>query len=144
MNNTLPPPASRTYIDGLVHFTLRWTPRTIVAGVSGYYCLGIAYEVGIMAAIDRIGIRILRPSLGYMAIAAVMPTFQWYSAWGVRVCFGLTATLIYYLIEKILGFIYSTLFPPPPTLNPALNRSSIDDRYPGLKKALEKIKQRDD
>lgn len=66
----------------------------------------MAYELGIMAEIDKIAIRILRPSLGYMGIAAIMPTFQWYSAYGVRIAAGITATLLYSLVERIMIAIY--------------------------------------
>lgn len=86
----------------LLQFALKWTPRTIVAGFAGYYSLGVAYEMGIMAAIDRIAIRILRHFMGYAGIGAFMPTFQWYSAWGVRVASALGAGILYDLTERII------------------------------------------
>lgn len=97
-----PPPDLTTWFQ----FTLKWTPRAIAAGLAGYYCLGIAYETGLMAAIDRIAMRILRPSLGYMGMAAFMPTFQWYSAWAVRVVAAIAAGLLYDLIERICRATY--------------------------------------
>lgn len=94
------------------HFALKWTPRAIVAGLSGYYCLGVAYDMGIMAAIDRLAIRILRPSLGYMGIAAFMPTFQWYAAWGIRTIVAIGAGLLYDLVERILRTVFNRYFQP--------------------------------
>ena len=112
----------------LFRFAVRWTPRAIVAGIAGYYCLGIAYEMGIMAAIDRIAIRILRPSLGYMGMAAIMPTFQWYSACGIRVLAAITAGLLYDLIERVIYAVFSTIFFRPdketPLFPAPLHRSS--------------------
>lgn len=94
------------------HFALKWTPRTIVACLSGYYSLGVAYEMGIMAAIDRIAIRILRHSLGYMGMAAMMPTFQWYSAWAVRISAAIAAGFIYDLIERVFKIAFASFFKP--------------------------------
>jgi hypothetical protein len=99
-----PPPDVTTWFQ----FALKWTPRAIVAGLAGYYCLGVAYDTGLMAKIDRIAMRILRPSLGYMGMAAFMPTFQWYSAWAVRVTAALAAGLLYDLIEKVSLAVYYT------------------------------------
>lgn len=94
----------------LLHFALKWTPRMIVVGLAGYYSLGFAYDQGIMAAIDRQAIRILRHSMGYVGVGAFMPTFQWYSAWGVRITAAMGAALIYDLVEKITRSIFA-LFP---------------------------------
>jgi hypothetical protein len=92
-------------------FALKWTPRTIVAGLAGYYCLGVAYEMGIMANIDRIAMRVLRPSMGYMGMAVFMPTFQWYSAWGVRITAALAAGLLYDLTERLLRIVFNAINP---------------------------------
>ena len=86
-----------------------WTPRILVAGVAGYYGLGVAYEVGIMAAIDRVAISILRDSVGYAGIGAAMPTFQWYSAWAVRSVAAAGAGLIYDLLERLTIFVFKQL-----------------------------------
>lgn len=91
------------------NFILKWTPRAIVAGFTGYYSLGIAYDIGLMAAIDRIAIRILRYLLGYVGIGALMPTIQWYAAWGVRMVTALGAGLTYDFIERILRSAFSAL-----------------------------------
>src|SRR6202030_3659505 len=90
-----PPPSSSKKV---FYFALKWTPRTIIAGFAGYYSLGVAYERGIMAAIDRIAIRILYHFVGYAGIGALMPTIQWYAAWGVRIAAAFTTTLLYDLI----------------------------------------------
>lgn len=91
-------------------FALKWTPRAIVAGAAGYYCLGIAYDMGVMAAIDRTAIRILRPSLGYIGMAAFMPTFQWYAAWGLRTVAAIAAGLLYDLAERVLRAAFANYF----------------------------------
>lgn len=83
-------------------FLLRWTPRTIIAGFAGYYSLGMAYDRGLMAAIDRVAIQVFRHFLGYAGMGAIMPTFQWYSAWGVRIVAALAAGLLYDLTERMV------------------------------------------
>lgn len=91
---------------------LKWTPRTIIGGFAGYYSLGMAYDYGIMSAIDRLAIRILRHSVGYAGIGALMPTIQWYAAWGVRMTAALVATIIYDLIERIIRYVFSAFHTP--------------------------------
>ncbi len=95
--------------DRISHFALRWTPRLIVMGFVGYYSLGVAYEKGIMAAIDRVAIRILRHYVGYAGLGALMPTFQWYAAWSVRALAVIGAGLLYDLIERIILYIVTIL-----------------------------------
>lgn len=102
----------RTGFSQTLHFAIKWTPRAIVAGVAGYYSLGIAYEKGIMAAIDRAAIYILRRTVGYAGIGALMPTFQWYSAWAVRVVAALSAGIVYDLAERAACAAYAALRPP--------------------------------
>lgn len=105
---------SRHYVSSpdfseLFRFALKWTPRSAVAGLAGYYCLGIAYNTGIMAAIDRLTMHILRPSMGYMGMAIFMPTFQWYSAWGVRVVSAIVSGFLYDLAEKTVCIAFRTI-----------------------------------
>lgn len=76
------PQTTDNFADQAGRFLMTWTPRVIVAAIAGYYSLGIAYEMGIMAAIDQVAISVLKDSVGYAGLGAVMPTFQWYSAWG--------------------------------------------------------------
>lgn len=102
-------PQKNDCLHQTAQFFLTWTPRIIVAGFAGYYSLGIAYDVGIMAAIDRLAISILRDSIGYAGIGAAMPTFQWYSAWAVRTVAAGGAGLIYDLLERLTVFVYSQL-----------------------------------
>lgn len=90
---------------------LKWTPRFIVAGLSGFYSLGLAYDLGIMAAIDRIAIRVLRHYVGFTGLGAIMPIFQWYAAWGIRAIAAITATLFYDLIERIVYLVYARFHP---------------------------------
>ena len=92
-----------------IQFAITWTPRAIVSGLAGYYCLGIAYGIGIMAKIDGVAIPILRSSVGYAGIGAFMPTFQWYSAWAVRIVASIAAGILYDLIERIVRAAYYTL-----------------------------------
>ncbi len=90
-------------------FFFKWGPRVLVAAIAGYYSLGIAYEWGIMASIDKIAIPILKNSVGYAGIGAVMPTFQWYSAWGVRTVSAFGAGLLYDVGERIVLYAYHSL-----------------------------------
>ncbi len=89
-------------------FFFKWGPRVLVAAIAGYYSSGIAYEWGIMASIDKIAIPILKNSVGYAGIGAVMPTFQWYSAWGVRTVSAAAAGLLYDLGERLVLYAYHT------------------------------------
>ncbi len=85
-------------------FAIKWTPRVIVTvaiGCCGYYSLGWAYQVGLMARIDQIAIRILLPQVGYIGLGAMMPTVQWYSAWSVRAVVVVSITFIYGQCEKV-------------------------------------------
>lgn len=97
-------------------FLLTWTPRLIFAAVAGYYSLGIAYDVGLMAAVDRVAIDILKNIVGYAGIGAVMPTFQWYAAWGVRVTAAAGGAAIWDLSFRTGRFFYHKVrdcfFPP--------------------------------
>lgn len=99
-------------------FAFKLTPRLIVSTVAGYYCLGYAYEKGVMAQIDKIAMPIMISYLGRGGMAAFMPTFQKYSAWGVRIVSALAAALIYDLCERILTAawraIIHCIFPRPP------------------------------
>lgn len=81
----------------------RFTPRLLIAGVTAYYILGYAYTEGWMAAIDKIAMKIMQHyKMGYSAIGALMPTIQWYAAWGVRITAGALAGLAYDLMERII------------------------------------------
>ena len=90
-----------------LYFAIKWTPRAIVAGLAAYYSLGIAYERGYMAAIDRVAIRTLRHWMGYAGVGAFMPTFQWYSAWSVRMVAALGAGILYDMIEKVVRAVFA-------------------------------------
>lgn len=87
-------------VGGLKPFLLKWTPRLCVVTLAGYYGLGVAYEIGLMALIDRVAIRILKHFLGYAGIGAFMPSVQWYGAWGARLTIALFAGLIYDFLER--------------------------------------------
>lgn len=99
-------PANDDFAMQASQFLMKWTPRIIVAAFAGYYCLGFAYDWGIMAAIDRIAIDILKTSVGYAGLGAAMPTFQWYSAWAVRTIAAASAGLLYDLTERSILFVY--------------------------------------
>ena len=77
----------------------KWTPRAIAVAVGGYYGLGIAYDWGLMALVDRVAIEVIKHFAGYAGIGAFMPTVQWHAAWVVRVFIGVSAGVIYDLIE---------------------------------------------
>ena len=93
----------------LFHFVLKWTPRAIIAGLAGYYSLGIAYDKGLMAAIDRIAIYIFRHTFGFVGMGAFMPSFQWYSAWAVRIVAAFAAGILYDLAERVAIAAYRNL-----------------------------------
>ncbi len=88
-------------------FFVKWTPRAIVMLTAGYYGLGIAYELGLMAAIDQVAMQILKHLFGYVGIGAMMPTVQWYSAWGVRIALAIAAGLLYDLAERLAQYVYT-------------------------------------
>lgn len=100
-------PSPHSYLHHCSQFTIKWAPRVFVATLAGYYGLGIAYASGLMAEIDRIAIKILRHFYGYLGIGAVMPIFQWYAAWAMRISIGLVAGLAYDLIERVVRYTAS-------------------------------------
>jgi hypothetical protein len=106
MFNSILAPSTDVFYSSLI----RWPPRMVVMGLAGFYSLGIAYESGWMASIDRIAIGILRPRVGYAGLGATMPLVQWYAAWTVRILATITAGTVFYLIEKIIGFFLSLYF----------------------------------
>ena len=92
--------STQTTTEKITGFLFTWTPRAIAVAVGGYYGLGIAYELGLMAMIDRIAIQIIKHFFGYAGIGALMPTVQWYSAWAARIAIGLATGLLYDLAER--------------------------------------------
>lgn len=88
-------------------FFFKWTPRAIVAGFAGYYSLGVAYDIGIMARIDYHAIKAFRHFFGYAGIGAFMPTFQWYSAWSVRIASACIAAATYDLALRVAEYANS-------------------------------------
>lgn len=90
-------------------FIVRWTPRAIAVVIGGYYGLGIAYDSGLMALIDKVAIQAIKHFAGYTGVGALMPTVQWYAAWGARVIVGFSVGLIYDRLEVLakatIGFI---------------------------------------
>lgn len=95
--------------ESFKQFAIKAGPRAIVAGIAGYYSLGIAYEQGLMAEIDKIAIIVLKNWVGYAGIGALMPTFQWYAAWGVRIMAAAFAAIIYDLIERVIIHCYLSI-----------------------------------
>lgn len=104
MSATIPLPSSHP-CEGAKDFFLKWTPRLIVATVAGYYCLGFAYELGLMAKIDQIAMPIIKNMVGYGGLGLYMPTFQWYSAWAVRALCASSAGILYMLLERIASCV---------------------------------------
>ena len=109
--NNVNPTLTHSFSQDVFQFALRWTPRAIIAGIAGYYSLGVAYEKGVMAAIDRVAIRVFHHFFGYAGIGAFMPTFQWYAAWSVRIFSALAAGLLYDVAERIIIFSYRKFSP---------------------------------
>jgi len=103
-------PKNQSFFNGknLIRKACQITPRIAVTALAGYYILGYAYVYGWMAMIDQFAIRFMRDQhMGYMAIGALMPTIQWYAAWGVRITAGTLAYLSCCLIQKIIAYTYS-------------------------------------
>lgn len=131
------PPATPSTYSKFLEFMATWTPRTFVGALAGYYSLGIAYEKGVMAAIDRVAIRVLKNSVGYAGIGKFMPSVQWYAAWGVRITATLGATILYDLTERIVyavaRFIFSkkqSNLPLKSPLNPSINPVNLPSKSP--------------
>lgn len=57
-----------------------------------------------MAAIDKIAIGILKKSVGYVGIGALMPTVQWYSSIGVRITMAAAGSLAYDLCLRAANY----------------------------------------
>lgn len=98
--------AETTPLENVLLFSLKWGPRVLIVGFAGYYSLGVAYHWGVMAAIDRIAMDILVHQVGYAGIGAIMPTFQWYAAWGVRITVGLAAGVVYDVFARVIYAVY--------------------------------------
>ena len=105
--------------ENALHFVVKWTPRALAVAIGGYYGLGIAYELGLMALIDRVALRAVKHFFGYTGIGALMPTVQWYAAWGARIAIGVGTGLLYDLAEKCVKWTCARLIPRPRTNHPA-------------------------
>jgi len=92
--------------ENIKTFLIKWTPRAIAVTLGGYYGLGVAYEMGLMALIDQLAIPIIKHFLGYAGVGALMPTVQWYSAWGARIAIGIATGVLYDLLEKSVVYCY--------------------------------------
>ncbi|GAB4190078.1 MAG: hypothetical protein Tsb0015_11020 [Simkaniaceae bacterium] len=97
--------------DKIKNFVITWGPRAIFAVIAGYYSLGVAYDIGLMAAIDRVAIDVLKHYIGYAGLGAAMPTFQWYSAWAVRISAAAAGGLLYDVLERISLYVFHNCFP---------------------------------
>lgn len=100
------PPSMHSYFNQPVTFILRWPPRVIVMSAAGFYSLGYAYEIGLMARIDREAIKILIPRVGYIGLGASMPVVQKYSAWTIRALSALLAGIVYDVSERFFCFAW--------------------------------------
>ena len=101
----LPAPVPSQPRSDVRTFLIKWTPRALAVLVGGYYGLGLAYGWGVMAAVDKLAIAVLKYYVGYVGVGALMPTFQWYAAWAVRFSFGIALGLIYDLLEKVVKYV---------------------------------------
>lgn len=98
-----------TMISDTKNLLVKWTPRTIASLLGGYYGLGVAYDLGLMALIDQIAIRFIKHFFGYGGIGALMPTVQWYSAWGVRLVLGITSAISYDCLARMSSLMTENL-----------------------------------
>ncbi len=58
-----------------------------------------------MTQISNIAIPIIRAQVGIFGLGAVMPYFQWYAAWGVRIASAFTFTALFHLIQKVVIYV---------------------------------------
>lgn len=107
-------------IQDMGDFLLKWGPRTIVAGLAGYTSLGFAYDIGLMAAIDRVAIKVFKHFAGYTGIGAFMPVFQWYAAWTIRALSAIIAGVLYDLVEKVVKYVLHKIGIMPPLVAQAV------------------------
>lgn len=98
-----------TISDNIIKILCDWGPTAVITCVAGYYGLGIAYDLGVMARIDQIAIPILKNWFGYAGLGAIMPTFQWYAAWAVRLCCGAIAGFICKVMQMALVYIWGLM-----------------------------------
>ncbi len=104
---------------------LKWTPRLLVATFAGYYCLGMLYDYGVLAAIDKVAIVVVKHFVGYAGVGAAMPTIQWYCAWGARMAVAAAAGIGYDITERFALYVYHKIrhhyYPasPPPSSSAA-------------------------
>lgn len=102
----------------------KWSARAVVACLAGYYSLGYAYHSGLMAKIDQYAIQFFLHFFGYAGLGAFMPTFQWYSAWTVRITSGILAAAVWDISIKIAYYISTKIsnvmnrISPAPQINP--------------------------
>lgn len=94
--------STSSFSDNMFHFGLKWAPRSICAYIGARYFLGYAYEVQLMAKIDRVCIVIIRHFFGRTGIGTAMPTVHWYCAIGVQTIAGVMTALLYDLTERII------------------------------------------
>lgn len=99
-------PTPQTFAQEVERFFWRWTPQVLFACCVGYWSVGIAYELGIMASLDKVAIYFLKQHVGTIGVGALMPQFQWYSAWAVRTVAAAGAMIFYNLSERALGYLY--------------------------------------
>lgn len=114
---------NNTYLsfEGVSQTVVKWGARIIVVSLAGYYSLGVAYQTGLMAKIDQYAIKIFLHFFGYAGLGAFMPTFQWYSAWGVRFAAAFTAVVIWDLTVNIASYAatkFKNKFSSQPSLQP--------------------------
>lgn len=104
---SLTPSAQSDFSTQVQQFILTWTPRVAVGVIAGYYSLGVAYDIGLMAMIDKVTIYVLKSTAGYIGVGAIMPTVQWYSAWAVRTIAALGGGLLYDIGERAICAVYA-------------------------------------
>ena len=87
-------------------FSAKWGCRALAAGFTGYYSLGYAYRIGLMAAIDRIAISLIVKRVGYAGLGAAMPWVQRCAAHAVYLIGASAGACMYEKLKNI--FLRST------------------------------------
>ncbi len=89
-----------------------WAPRLLFATVCGHYCLGWAYEVGLMHQIDLIAMGIFKHFVGRTGLSVFMPRFQAYSPQVFQSVASMMGALLFTGVEKTCSFVYQKMAPP--------------------------------
>jgi len=93
-------------LTGYTKTAVVWSIEGVVGFVGGYYALGLAYDRGLMAEIEKISRRILKPKVGILGLGVAMARVQWYAACVIQVTASIICMALFRLAVKILKYVY--------------------------------------